>query len=153
MRLAAKTVLTDRFRTAVSHSPAVSRRRLAVAAMETLENRTLFNATLTSSITPITVAQDAPAGTIALGSHFDDPTITGTLARVQTDLGNVFINLFDTRTPLTVANFLNYINSGRYNGTIIHRSIPGFVVQGGGFTPNGTHIQEFSHVQNEPGIS
>jgi peptidyl-prolyl cis-trans isomerase A (cyclophilin A) len=66
--------------------------------------------------------------------------------------------MYDTATPLNVANFLNYVNSGRYNGTFIHRSIPGFVIQGGGYTYDvGTnsapHIAEFSQVLNEPGIS
>ena len=57
--------------------------------------------------------------------------------RMQTDLGSLDIELFDTVTPLTVANFMNYVNDGDYDGTFIHRSIPGFVVQGGGFIYEG----------------
>jgi cyclophilin family peptidyl-prolyl cis-trans isomerase len=53
--------------------------------------------------------------------------------RMQTDLGAFDIELFDTVAPGTVTNFLNYVNDGDYDGTFIHRSIPGFVVQGGGF--------------------
>src|SRR5438105_6404222 len=115
MRLAATAVPVIAFDKIASHSAAPAR-RIAAAAVEALEGRTLFNATLTSPITPVTVAQDAPATTIGLNTHFDDPTVTGTLVRVQTDLGNAFVNLFDTRTPLTVNNFLNYVNTGRYNG-------------------------------------
>ncbi len=57
--------------------------------------------------------------------------------RMQTDLGGIDIELFDTVAPQTVANFMNYVNDGDYDGTFIHRSVPGFVVQGGGFIYEG----------------
>jgi uncharacterized delta-60 repeat protein len=47
--------------------------------------------------------------------------------------GAVNFELFDQATPLTVANFLRYVNSGSYAGSVIHRSLPGFVIQGGGY--------------------
>jgi peptidyl-prolyl cis-trans isomerase A (cyclophilin A) len=47
--------------------------------------------------------------------------------------GNVVITLAPTSAPVTVANFLQYVNSGFYNGTVFHRLLPGFVIQGGGF--------------------
>ncbi|MGB5180051.1 MAG: peptidylprolyl isomerase [Gammaproteobacteria bacterium] len=53
--------------------------------------------------------------------------------RVQTDLGSFDIELFDTVAPLTVANFMNYVNDGDYDGTFIHRSAPDFVLQMGGY--------------------
>ena len=56
-----------------------------------------------------------------------------TIVEVTTNLGKFEINLYDESTPVTVQNFLTYVNSGRYDGTVIHRSVPGFVVQGGGF--------------------
>lgn len=56
-----------------------------------------------------------------------------TIVEVKTNLGNFEINLFDQSTPITVDNFLNYANSERFNNTVMHRSIPGFVIQGGGF--------------------
>jgi peptidyl-prolyl cis-trans isomerase A (cyclophilin A) len=59
-----------------------------------------------------------------------------TIVEVTTNLGKFEINLYDESTPVTVQNFLNYVSSGRYNGTVIHRSVPGFVIQGGGFTFN-----------------
>ena len=66
------------------------------------------------------------------------PTLVGanTFLRMQTDLGGVDIELFDTQAPQTVANFLNYVNRGDYDGTFIHRSVPDFVVQGGGYIFN-----------------
>ena len=51
------------------------------------------------------------------------------------------IELFDDVTPITVANFLNYVNTGRFNGTVIHRSVPGFVIQGGWLSYNAATNQ------------
>ncbi len=56
-----------------------------------------------------------------------------TAVRLQTILGVVDIQLYDSQAPLTVANFLSYVNSGAYNNSFIHRSVPGFVIQGGGY--------------------
>lgn len=52
----------------------------------------------------------------------------------KTDLGKVIIRLYPERAPKTVDNFLQYVDSGFYEGTIFHRVVPGFVVQGGGYT-------------------
>lgn len=59
--------------------------------------------------------------------------VQATVVEVTTNLGKFEVNLYDETTPVTVQNFLNYVSSGRYNGTVIHRSVPGFVIQGGGF--------------------
>jgi cyclophilin family peptidyl-prolyl cis-trans isomerase len=56
-----------------------------------------------------------------------------TMVRVHTVLGPVDIELFDAEAPITVANFLIYVNSGSYGESFIHRSVPGFVIQGGGY--------------------
>ncbi len=56
-----------------------------------------------------------------------------TTVRMQTPLGAIDMILYDTAAPRTVANFLAYVNSGAYRNSLIHRSIPGFVIQGGGF--------------------
>jgi cyclophilin family peptidyl-prolyl cis-trans isomerase len=55
---------------------------------------------------------------------------------VETSLGNFELQLNSEKAPKTVANFLGYVNSGFYNGTIFHRVIDGFMIQGGGFTPD-----------------
>jgi len=52
---------------------------------------------------------------------------------IETSAGNFVIELFSGRAPLTVNNFLQYVNSGFYNGTVFHRIVEGFVVQGGGY--------------------
>lgn len=81
-----------------------------------------------------------------------------TVVRFDTTLGVINVRLYDTATPISVANFANYVSSGRWDGTIIHRSVPGFVIQGGGFslTPdvfNATQVTKFPAIQNEFGIS
>ncbi|MDP1931345.1 MAG: peptidylprolyl isomerase [Gammaproteobacteria bacterium] len=60
----------------------------------------------------------------------------GTVVRVATSMGEFQIELFDTAAPGTVANFLSYVNSGAYNGTVVHRLVPDFVIQGGWLTFN-----------------
>ena len=56
-----------------------------------------------------------------------------TIVEIKTNLGSFEVNLFDKSTPVTVENFLNYTNAEQYHNTVIHRSMPGFVIQGGGF--------------------
>lgn len=56
--------------------------------------------------------------------------------QLTTSEGNIIIELYPEKAPITVDNFLNYVNSGFYNGTIFHRVIAGFMIQGGGFTPD-----------------
>lgn len=75
-----------------------------------------------------------------------------TLVRMETVMGNIDIELYDDITPNTVANFLGYATTGAYDNTFIHRSAPGFVIQGGGYTLSGEqaqHIPENAPVINE----
>jgi len=79
-----------------------------------------------------------------------------TSVTLNTSLGDVDIELFDDQAPQTVANFLNYVRDEDYSKTFIHRSVPGFVVQGGGFKfIDGLIIAVplDPPVVNEPGIS
>lgn len=55
---------------------------------------------------------------------------------IKTSLGDITIELNPEKAPLTVANFLAYVDAAFYNGTIFHRVISNFMIQGGGFTPN-----------------
>ncbi|WP_231880987.1 peptidylprolyl isomerase [Halothiobacillus diazotrophicus] len=55
---------------------------------------------------------------------------------ITTNLGQIVLALDPVKAPKTVENFLHYVKSGFYAGTIFHRVIPGFMIQGGGFTPN-----------------
>lgn len=55
------------------------------------------------------------------------------LVKLETSLGEITLELFPDKAPKTVANFLQYVRDGFYNGTIFHRVIKGFMIQGGGF--------------------
>jgi len=62
-------------------------------------------------------------------AHAEDPIV-----ELETDLGAIRVKLFEEKAPITVENFLTYVEDGFYNGTIFHRVIPGFMIQGGGLT-------------------
>jgi cyclophilin family peptidyl-prolyl cis-trans isomerase len=68
---------------------------------------------------------------------------------VSTSMGDVTVELFNDKAPVSVANFLSYANEGFYAGTIFHRVVSGFVVQGGGFTPTMVEKTTRSPIQNE----
>ena len=57
------------------------------------------------------------------------------VVRIRTDKGNIWIELYPKRAPQTVANFLKYVAKRFYDGTVFHRVIKGFLLQGGGYTP------------------
>lgn len=80
-----------------------------------------------------------------------DAATVGTIVRMETSLGVIHIGLYDSEAPLTVANFLNYVKFGDYDGTVIHRSEPNFVIQGGGYTALSppVHIPTAPPVTNE----
>ncbi len=68
---------------------------------------------------------------------------------METTLGTIRLELYPEQAPETVANFLRYVESGFYNGTIFHRVIPDFMIQGGGFTPGMQRKQTFPPINNE----
>jgi len=63
---------------------------------------------------------------------------TNPIVVIETTKGNIEVELNPTKAPLTVKNFEAYVSSGFYEGTIFHRVIPGFMIQGGGFLPDGS---------------
>ncbi len=68
---------------------------------------------------------------------------------IQTNYGDVVIELFEKQSPVTSNNFLKYVNSEKYNGTIFHRVEKGFVIQGGGYTKNLEPVETFQPIKNE----
>ena len=68
---------------------------------------------------------------------------------LQTTAGVIRLELDEAKAPITVANFLNYVKSGHYNGTVFHRVIKGFMVQGGGFEPGLKQKPTQGEIQNE----
>ncbi len=71
--------------------------------------------------------------TIDLRNHFGLPGVTGQLVQFDTVLGKFNVEMLADAAPISVTNFLGYVNRGNYTNSIIHRSVPGFVIQGGGF--------------------
>ncbi|WP_340679455.1 peptidylprolyl isomerase [Paraglaciecola sp.] len=81
-----------------------------------------------------------------------------TVVEIKTSLGPIKVNLFDNTTPQTVANFLNYVQSGAYVNNVVHRVKPNFVVQAGGFNYSGNFpkldtVPPRAPVINEPKLS
>lgn len=70
-------------------------------------------------------------------------------AVIRTNMGEFQVELFADKAPLSVENFINYANSGYYNGTIFHRVIGHFMIQGGGFTADMQKKATGEPIQNE----
>ncbi|HEX6549043.1 MAG TPA: peptidylprolyl isomerase [Gammaproteobacteria bacterium] len=68
---------------------------------------------------------------------------------MSTSLGDIKLELYEDKAPITVKNFLTYVDEGFYNGTIFHRVISGFMVQGGGFTPDMSQKKGHAPIKNE----
>ncbi len=68
---------------------------------------------------------------------------------IKTSMGNIKILLFSKKAPITVNNFLQYVKSKHYDGTIFHRVIPGFMIQGGNFTKDMQQKSTRSAIKNE----
>jgi len=145
--------------------------RLLAGRVEPLEPRLALAVTVVDPLPDLSVPSGATSQTLSVAGRFDDTAVTGTVVQFTTNAAThdrVFVELFDqagqgrTRTtPQTAANFLGYVDRGDYANTIIHRSMPGFVVQGGGFRApaaasnqtggSPTAIPTQPAVVNEPG--
>jgi len=87
-------------------------------------------------------------------SLFSSPEGTTTMntpvrVQLQTNHGPIVLELDDAKAPNTVANFLTYVNDGFFNGTIFHRVIPGFMIQGGGFEAGMRQKSTRATIDNE----
>ncbi len=71
------------------------------------------------------------------------------LVKLDTSLGDITLELYPDKAPDTVANFLQYVKDGHYDGTIFHRIIPTFMIQGGGFDANMSQKPTKSPIKNE----
>jgi cyclophilin family peptidyl-prolyl cis-trans isomerase len=82
---------------------------------------------------------------------FSTPALAAkaTVVRLDTSLGAIEITLDGQRAPATTANFLRYVKEGFYKGTIFHRVIPGFMIQGGGFTADMQEKSTHAPIANE----
>ncbi len=80
----------------------------------------------------------------ALGQENDKPRVL-----IKTNMGDITVELSPGTAPITVANFLQYVDDGFYDGTIFHRVISNFMIQGGGFTADGTQKPTRAPIKNE----
>jgi peptidyl-prolyl cis-trans isomerase A (cyclophilin A) len=101
----------------------------------------ILSTCLTSSFAAETPAKPAAAPT----------PVASPQVQVVTSMGNFTIELNAERAPLTVANFLKYVDQGHYTGTIFHRVVANFVIQGGGFDAAGKPVPAPNKVVNESG--
>lgn len=76
-------------------------------------------------------------------------SFAGTKVNLKTNKGEIELELFDDKAPITVKNFVEYVNSGFYNGTIFHRVINDFMIQGGGFDVNLAEKTTKAPIKNE----
>lgn len=81
-------------------------------------------------------------------STMNKPAVNPTVL-FKTSLGDIKVELYPEKAPLTVKNFLQYVQDGHYNHTIFHRVIPGFMVQGGGFSADMKEKATRAPVKNE----
>jgi cyclophilin family peptidyl-prolyl cis-trans isomerase len=82
----------------------------------------------------------------ALPLYAANPTV-----KIETSMGAITLELYPDKAPKTVANFLQYVKDGFYDGTIFHRVIKGFMIQGGGFTPDFKEKPTRAPIPNEAG--
>ena len=78
-----------------------------------------------------------------------DPVTKNPLVLLQTGVGTIKIELYPDKAPVTVANFLAYVQDGFYDNTLFHRVIPNFMAQGGGFVSGLTQKETKAPIKNE----
>ncbi len=138
-------LMTANFANGYSHSKNLTLRIITPPASPQVTSPAPWNAT------------PADNAAISLSTMFADPDTESAL-RVTTNAGNLDFILFNSLTPQTVTNFMQYVNDGDLVNTFFHRSVPSFVIQGGGFKPAGNpnnyaSVPTDPSPPNEPGIS
>src|SRR5688500_4932893 len=71
------------------------------------------------------------------------------MVRFETSLGNFTLELYPKEAPVSVENFLKYVDEKFYDGLVFHRVVPGFVIQGGGLTPDMEYRDNHAPIKNE----
>ena len=84
------------------------------------------------------------AAVVAPGALAADPQVD-----VKTSMGNIRVELYPAKAPKTVENFLQYVKDGHFNGTVFHRVIDGFMIQGGGFDKSMRQKDTRAPIENE----
>ena len=84
-----------------------------------------------------------------VGTPAPTPAPGNPVVVMSTSMGDITLELFKDRAPVSVENFLQYVREGHYEGTVFHRVIPGFMIQGGGYTPELAEKPVRPPIQNE----
>lgn len=95
------------------------------------------------------IAVLALAGVMLLHHNATPTQELAPMVTIETSKGNIVVELLADKAPLSVQNFLQYVDAGHYNGTIFHRVISGFMIQGGGFTKDMQQKPAKPPVRNE----
>ena len=114
--------------------------------------RTLLTTVL--ALTTVAAAQDAakpaapaaPTAPAAPAAPAEDKVV---FVKLVTSKGDIILELNETKAPLSVANFVQYVKDGHYDGTTFHRVIGNFMIQGGGFTPDMKQKDTRAPIKNE----
>ncbi len=104
---------------------------------------------ITAATPLILLLLQAPAASQPAAVEARPAPFAGPVVLLDTNLGKIRIGLHKDKAPLTVDNFLKYVRSGHYDGTIFHRVIPGFMIQGGGMDPDMTERPTRPPIKNE----
>lgn len=108
-----------------------------------------FGASAQSSEVSVAPEATAETASAALEAPEKDTEQDMNTVIIKTNLGDIQLKLHADKAPLTVANFLSYVDEGHYNGTIFHRVIDGFMIQGGGFDKNMRQKPTREPIKNE----
>ena len=100
-------------------------------------------------LVPIEVTPAEAAPVVTEPAKTPAPTPQNPQVKIVTTKGDITIELYADKAPLTAANFLAYVNAGFYSGTIFHRVMSGFMIQGGGMTPDLRQKITKAPVKNE----
>ena len=98
---------------------------------------------------PPPAEEPAPAEEKPAAETAPAPTGTNPMVEMRTSLGTMKIELYPDKAPKTAENFLQYVREGFYDGTVFHRVISGFMIQGGGFTPDMLEKETRAPIANE----
>jgi peptidyl-prolyl cis-trans isomerase A (cyclophilin A) len=125
------------------------------AGLAHLEPRQLLSAAVVDDIDDISVNQNSAPTVVELANRYNDTALNGSIVKFQSVLGTFHALLFDSAVTATVNNFLRYVDGGLYDDTIVHRSVPGRLLQGGAFgnVPNLAAIPSFPPVVNQAGLN
>lgn len=111
--------------------------------------KTLATALVSAAFACCAASAEITATPVANENNANNAMETKTTVVIETNLGSIEVELDAEKAPVTVANFLSYVDESFYDGTIFHRVIPRFMIQGGGFTADMAQKKTKAPIRNE----